>query len=110
MPEGTNTKPAHCHFGDPCIHCGIAHEDFVPGPCNGDFTKAKPIGYVSAGVRWDGVERYLVRYSDTSIREIYSHVSNHLPYYHFGHSDELITPPRYDERIRAEAKAGGYDA
>lgn len=87
------------HFGDPCIHCGVGHDDFEPGPCDGDFSKKRPIGYVSMGVRWDGVQRFLVRYSDRSIEEIYSHVSNRLPYYHFGHSDELISPPRYDEKI-----------
>ncbi len=21
------------HFGDPCIHCGVAHDDVPPGPC-----------------------------------------------------------------------------
>ena len=23
------------HFGDPCVHCGQAHDDVAPGPCPG---------------------------------------------------------------------------
>ena len=24
------------HYGDPCIHCGVAHDDVPPGPCMGN--------------------------------------------------------------------------
>lgn len=27
--------PKPTHFGDPCVHCGIAHDDAPPGPCKG---------------------------------------------------------------------------
>jgi len=95
----TDNRPHH--FGDPCIHCGVSHDAIQPGPCKGDIRKAKPIAYRSLGVRYDGVERYLVRMSTGYVSEIYSHVSYHLPYYHFGHARELIQPPRYDERLTA---------
>ena len=26
-------EPIGKHLGDPCIHCGIAHDDVEPGPC-----------------------------------------------------------------------------
>jgi hypothetical protein len=29
------------HFGDPCIYCGIPHDDVPPGPCRGDRTKKR---------------------------------------------------------------------
>lgn len=90
------------HFGDPCIHCGTAHDDFKPGACTGEG-KSIPIGYASLGVRWDGVERYRVRFSDSHIEERYAHISEHAPYFHFGHSQQLINPPRYDERLKQSA-------
>lgn len=94
------TKPTH--FGDPCIHCGVAHDDVAPGPCTGDAAKAIPIAYRSLGVRPDGVEHFLYRLSTGEVRQQYSHISEHAPYYHFGRSDELISPPRYDANIRLE--------
>ena len=88
------------HFGDPCIHCGVAHNDFEPGACKGDPAKAKPIRYCLLGVRWDGIEHYRIGFSDGRIEERHAHVSFHAPYYHFGYSDDLIQPPRYDEKLR----------
>lgn len=92
--------PRPTHFKSPCIHCGVEMENVDVGPCKGDASKAIPIAYASLGVRWDGVERYRVRYSDSSVRELYRHVSERAPYYHFGASDSLIQPPRYDPRLR----------
>lgn len=89
------------HFGDPCIHCDVPQMDVIPGPCNGDPAKAKPIAYCVMETRPDGVERYRVRMSSGSIMEQYRHVSEHAPYYHFGHSDDLIQPPRYDRALKA---------
>lgn len=90
---------ARTHFGDPCIHCGFAHDDFPAGPCTGTG-KPKPIAYAMVERRWDGVERYRVRFSDSSIEERYAHVSEHLPYWHFGHSEEFTKPPRYDAKLK----------
>lgn len=73
-----------------------------PGPCQGDPAKAVVIGWASLGVRWDGVERYRYRLSTNEVCETHRHVSFHAPYYHFGRSDELINPPPYDARLRAE--------
>lgn len=92
---------AQTHFGDPCIHCGTPLDDVAPGPCQGDPSKAKVIGYVGLGVRCDGVERYRYRTSDNAVHELHSHVSNHAPYYHFGRSADLIQPPPYDVRLKA---------
>ena len=89
------------HFGDPCRHCGTPHDEIQPGPCEGDPARATPIAYCSLGVRWDGVERYRVRFSDGRIEERCEHISAHAPYYHFGYSDALISPPHYDERLRS---------
>ena len=33
------------HFGDPCIHCGVPHDDVPVGPCMGDRSKAIPLAY-----------------------------------------------------------------
>lgn len=87
------------HFGDPCIHCGIAHDDVPAGPCQGNAAKAIPIAYRSMGVRWDNVERFLIRMSDGSIQERHHHIGEQAPYYHFGYRDALSHPPRYDETL-----------
>lgn len=89
------------HFGDPCIHCGTPHDDVEPGACKGDPKKAKPIAYCSMGVRWDNVEHFRVRYSDGRIEDRWDHISSNVHYYHFGHSQTLQHPPRYDEKLRS---------
>lgn len=40
------------HFGDPCIHCGIAHDNVPVGPCTGDRTKAIVIRYCITRQGW----------------------------------------------------------
>jgi len=42
------------HFGDPCVHCGIRHDEVPAGLGQGDPAKAVPIAYRSMGVRGDG--------------------------------------------------------
>ena len=32
--------PGPRHFGDPCVHCGIPHDDVPVGPCQGVSTKS----------------------------------------------------------------------
>lgn len=91
------------HFGDPCIHCGTAMEDVEVGACPGDPSRAKVIGYAGLGVRYDGVEHYRYRLSTNAVCEVHGHVSNHLPYYHFGRSESLIQPPPYDARLKEDA-------
>lgn len=92
------TNPTH--FGDPCIHCGTNFERLQIGACNGDMTKSIPISYCELENRWDGVIHYRIRFSDMRIEDRWQHSSYHSPYFHFGYSDELIQPPRYDERLR----------
>jgi len=52
------------------------------------------------GPRPDGVMHYRYRTSDGAVNEVHSHASNHLPYYHFGKSDDLIQPPPYDVTLQ----------
>lgn len=87
------------HYDDPCIHCGIPHDDVPAGACNGNATKAIPIAYRKVETRWDGYDLHRVRYSDGSIREHWSHVSMHAPYRHWGRFDELTQPPRWDAAL-----------
>jgi len=87
------------HFEDPCVHCGIAHDDVLPGNCTGDPAKAVPMAYRSMGVRWDHIEHFLVKYSDGHVEHIWSHISELAASYHFGRYDELHHPPRYDETL-----------
>jgi hypothetical protein len=89
------------HFGDPCIHCGTPLDDVEPGACKGDATRAKPIAYRSMGVRWDGIERFLVRLSTGAVQERHHHISEHAPYRHFSMLGEIQSPLRYDPKITA---------
>lgn len=86
------------HYGDPCIHCGTPHDVVSVGPCTGEG-KAVPVAYRLLENRYDGVQHYRIQFSDGHIEERHAHVSYHLPYYHFGHSDELRQPPRYDAAL-----------
>lgn len=88
------------HFGDPCIHCGIPHDDVPVGACRGDFTKAIPIAFRGLGVRYDNVEHFLVLLSNGTLLERWHHIAEQAPYHHFGWSRELVHPPRYDESLR----------
>lgn len=58
------------HFGDPCIHCGVGHDDAKVGPCKGNRSKAKILAYCVDLQRWEnsGVERVLCRMSTGEIR------------------------------------------
>lgn len=91
------------HFGDPCIHCGISQEDIPVGACTGDVNKARPIAYASLGVRWDNVEHFRIRFSDSRIEDRWCHISANAPYWHFNYSAELTHPPRYDETLKRPA-------
>lgn len=88
------------HFGDPCIHCSTPHDRIPVGPCTGDLSKAVPIAFCSLGVRWDKVEQCRIRMSDGSVIERWNHISEAAPFWHFGYSDQLRHPPRYDETLR----------
>ncbi len=35
-PSEFSARSKASHRGDPCIYCGIGHNDVQPGPCNGD--------------------------------------------------------------------------
>jgi hypothetical protein len=91
--------PRRTHFGDPCIHCGIGHDDIKPGNCEGDARKAIPIGYRSLGVRWDGYESFLIRMSDWRVVERTAHVSWHYPYRGFSMLGNYRQPPPMDLRL-----------
>ena len=74
------SAPTLKHYGDPCVHCGIAHDDVPPGPCQGDKSKAVPMAWRGLGVRWDNVEHFLIQYSDGHFEDRWEHTSFHLPY------------------------------
>ena len=88
------------HYGDPCIHCGIGHDDVPSGDCRGDPEKAVPISWCGMGVRWDNVEHYRIRYSDNRIEDRWEHVSFHLPNYQFGRSKNFGPSLPWDDRLR----------
>jgi hypothetical protein len=92
------------HFGSPCIHCGLKMEDVKVVPCLGTGA-AVPIAYAVIERRWDGTVGYRVRFSDGRIEDLWSHASMSAPYYHFGRSDDLTQPPRYDKRLCSPAVA-----
>ncbi len=68
------------HFGDPCIHCGLAHDAVESGPCAGDKSKAIPVAWCSLGVRWDHVEHYKILMSTGEIEHRWEHIEMHLPF------------------------------
>jgi len=85
------------HFGDPCIHCNIAHDDFPVGPCQGDHSKAKIIRFGLARQAWQNPvtqcdDVVILMSSGEMFRE------SHHPSEHW----------RYSERF-ADAKSVGRD-
>ena len=90
---------AMAHFGDPCIHCGILHDEVAPGPCMGDRQKAICIAYQSLGVRWDRVEHFLLLMSDGSFQDRWHHISENAPYYHFRQDHEFGSPPPFRQDL-----------
>ena len=71
QPQSRNERT---HFGDPCIHCGIPHDEIPAGQCSGDPSKAIPVSYRSMGVRWDNTEEFLMRMSDGTQERRYFHI------------------------------------
>jgi hypothetical protein len=60
------------HYGDPCVHCGLAHDGVPPGPCNGDPEKAVPVAYAVVRQAWQhigGADTIRLAMSDGTIRE-----------------------------------------
>jgi hypothetical protein len=107
MANSAREPDMQTHFGDPCIHCGLTLDQFQVGACTGDPAKAKPIAYRSLGVRWDGVECFLIRMSTNEVRERWSHVSEWAPSRGFNMLGDLQQKPRYDPRLtRPKATEG----
>jgi hypothetical protein len=83
------------HFGDPCIHCHIPHDDVPIGECQGDFHKSKRIAVAFLETRWDNVVHFRCRWSDGRIEDEWANVDainwlymNDLPY------DSTLKVPR----------------
>jgi hypothetical protein len=71
------------HYGDPCIHCGIPHDDVPVGACEGDSRKSIPIACRFLGMQWDGACRFYVRFSDGRVEEVWqSLVGNRYDVHH----------------------------
>lgn len=68
------------HYGDPCLHCAISHDEVQPGPCQGDAAKAVPMVYRSLGVRWDSVEHFLIQMSSGQYIDRWEHIEMGLPW------------------------------
>lgn len=72
------------HFGDPCIHCGIAHDDVPVGPCQGDQAKAKIIRYGVVRQAWQNpgssCDDVVVLMSSGEFNHESHHPSSHWPY------------------------------
>ena len=82
------------HYGDPCIHCGIPHDDVLPGPCRGDLMKVRPIRYRAISERRADSRRHLlVQFSDGSFEDYFLHPDEPDPW-------SMQTSPRYDEYLR----------
>jgi hypothetical protein len=47
------------HFGDPCIHCGIPHDEVPVGHCVGDPSKAIPIAFKYKEIRPRAAVRHI---------------------------------------------------
>lgn len=104
------------HFGDPCIHCGAAHDDFPAGPCKGDPAKARIIRYGVIRQAWQNpgtgcVDIVVLMSTGQTRRESYH------PSYHWTYSDrfkdakavsrdDILTTEAANER-RLSAKATG---
>lgn len=88
------------HFRDPCIHCGLPMEAVEVGACKGDPSKKIAIAYRSLGVRWDGYEHFLVRWSTNEVVERWCHHSEQAAYHGFKAFGDLQQPPRYDPNIK----------
>lgn len=84
------------HFGDPCIHCDIGHDDVSAGSCTGPTDKAIPIRYRSLGVRWDNVEHFLVLMSNGDFLDRWYHISEHA----FTFRSYGPNRPEYDAELR----------
>jgi hypothetical protein len=93
------------HFGGLCVHCGIPHDEVRVGPCRGDPAKAVPIAYRSMRVSPDGIERFLIRFSDGRVEQREFPVSQQAPYWHFGYSG-WVSPIQTGGRIRLFPRCG----
>ena len=76
-------EPLH-HFGDPCVHCGIAHDDVAPWPCKGDPTKAVVVAYCVQRQAYQnpgsGCDTVRCAMSNGTIRDDARHPAEHWPY------------------------------
>ena len=105
------------HFGDPCIHCGIGHDDLTVGPCQGDPNKVKPIRLGVIRQAWQNpvtqCDDIIVLMSDGWTRR-----ESHYPSEHWRYSERLKDAKSVgrDEILATEAAcqrralAGGSDA
>jgi hypothetical protein len=83
------------HYGDPCVHCGLPHDEIQPGPCQGDPAKAVPMVWRSLSVRWDHVEHFLIQMSDGSFTDRWEHIDMSLPWTYLkdARNDQMLRRP-----------------
>lgn len=98
------------HYGDPCVHCAIPHDDVPPGPCEGDPSKAVPMAWRSLGVRYDNVEHFLIQMSNGEFTHRWSHINNALPWNYLKNArfDSTLSPVKRSTCLRHPESGQGY--
>lgn len=74
------------HYGDPCIHCGLPHDEVAPGPCTGDGAPIV-VAYRIDRQAWqtsNGADLVLCWMSDGSLRQ-----EGHYPQEHWAFTDRF---------------------
>lgn len=92
------------HFGDPCIHCAIPHDDVPPGPCRGDSKKARVLAYAVIRQGWEnlgGADTVRMAMTDGSLRTEGRHAAEHWPYNSYFRSAEVLAPHEFRAKYEA---------
>lgn len=91
------------HFGDPCIHCGIPHDDVPIGPCQGDRAKARVLAYCVSRQAWEnpgsGAETILCAMSTGEIRTEWRHPYEHWWTAAMFKEAEVLAPDEFRRRF-----------
>ncbi|OAF05424.1 hypothetical protein AYJ54_00525 [Bradyrhizobium centrolobii] len=91
------------HFGNPCIHCDIAHDEVEPGPCKGDSEKAIVLAYCVWRQAWQnpgsGCDTVRCKMSDGSIRDDARHPAEHWACGDWFKNAEVLAPHEFKARF-----------
>ncbi len=91
------------HFGDPCIHCNVPHDEVEVGACKGSPEKAIVLGYCVARQAWQnpgsGCDTVLCKMSDGSVRQEARHPAEHWPYSDWFKNARVYAPHEFRKRF-----------